>query len=397
MRKKIEIKDISVDTHGEKMRVTYELLIENDGIENFPFYYEFDKRFENDIVSDRIDAIVLGILEYAMYHNLDIVSEIPIMSELYIGLTDSYMPCLVRNVKQFHNIRILAPIVDVEWKEKQGVGVSFSGGVDSFYAFFRHMKNGRIDDINCMLTANVGAFGFIGGVVSKNAFDKTVYRFTHIASEYNLKYIAVNTNSMEFYANQVNALKEPDALKTAACIYLFGNYFRLYYFSSSYPIEDFKLDFKERSYYDLLTLKCISNRSIKFVSSGQEVGRMEKLDFIKAERVVRKYLSVCYQENNCGRCYKCTRTMLNLDVLGVLDNYSEVFDIDFYKRNKARILGEKFALSHEKTYTKDTLSYAKKNRVKLPIFKAKLYQYFIFYPIHVLKALVRSIRKLVSL
>lgn len=37
---------------------------------------------------------------------------------------------------------------------------------------------------------------------------------------------------------------------------------------------------------------------------------------------------------NCGRCEKCTRTLLALDALGALDKYRDVFDVDYYLSHK---------------------------------------------------------------
>lgn len=47
-----------------------------------------------------------------------------------------------------------------------------------------------------------------------------------------------------------------------------------------------------------------------------------------------------YEVKNCGHCIKCLRTLYTLDVLGVLDRYSAVFDLDDYRRNISRYAAE---------------------------------------------------------
>jgi hypothetical protein len=35
---------------------------------------------------------------------------------------------------------------------------------------------------------------------------------------------------------------------------------------------------------------------------------------------------------NCSKCDKCLRTQLNLEIVGALQNYAEVFDLELYQR-----------------------------------------------------------------
>ena len=37
---------------------------------------------------------------------------------------------------------------------------------------------------------------------------------------------------------------------------------------------------------------------------------------------------------NCGICSKCRRTLVTLDLIDKLDNFSQVFDINYYKEHK---------------------------------------------------------------
>ena len=47
-----------------------------------------------------------------------------------------------------------------------------------------------------------------------------------------------------------------------------------------------------------------------------------------------KNLLVCFSEDeNCGKCAKCKRTLMQIDALGkgILENFKDTFDIDEYK------------------------------------------------------------------
>ena len=59
-------------------------------------------------------------------------------------------------------------------------------------------------------------------------------------------------------------------------------------------------------------------------------------------------MNVCrrYSEDahNCGECSKCLRTLLTLDILGKLDDFADIFDIDAYQKqslnNKAKCVAK---------------------------------------------------------
>ena len=61
---------------------------------------------------------------------------------------------------------------------------------------------------------------------------------------------------------------------------------------------------------------------------------------ILAYEPVYRYLNVCGDqetiEKNCSVCTKCRRTMITLDLLGVLDKFSGVFDLTKYDRKARR-------------------------------------------------------------
>lgn len=91
--------------------------------------------------------------------------------------------------------------------------------------------------------------------------------------------------------------------------------------------------------YDLLILQCASVGNIKFISAGGNINRIEKLRSICSYSLAHKYLNVCVADvNNCGTCFKCVRTMLELDAIGKLHLFKEAFDVNGYMSNKPHYL-----------------------------------------------------------
>ncbi|RST59898.1 hypothetical protein D5F11_009270 [Siminovitchia terrae] len=47
--------------------------------------------------------------------------------------------------------------------------------------------------------------------------------------------------------------------------------------------------------------------------------------------VASRHLNVCiHYIHNCGKCSKCKRTLLILDILGVIDKYKNVFKLEYF-------------------------------------------------------------------
>ena len=49
---------------------------------------------------------------------------------------------------------------------------------------------------------------------------------------------------------------------------------------------------------------------------------------IYSQTYPQEYLDVCFRFNNCGECAKCYRTLVTLDVLGKVDGFRKIFDVD---------------------------------------------------------------------
>jgi len=82
-------------------------------------------------------------------------------------------------------------------------------------------------------------------------------------------------------------------------------------------------------------------------SAGAGLARIEKMKIIAAYEPCKSYLDVCVanarirnnsDKVNCSRCWKCSRAMVNLDLLNVLDQFQLAFDVAEYRRKKRKYL-----------------------------------------------------------
>ena len=116
----------------------------------------------------------------------------------------------------------------------------------------------------------------------------------------------------------------------------------LYIIASSgngYNVRHTSLFVPTQHYEDLICESC-STESMRYIISDHEI-RTSKLKTIADDPDFRKYVSVCSNDTedgkNCGECFGCWKTMVPLDILGKLDDFSERFDLDRYYGNRRSI------------------------------------------------------------
>ena len=122
-----------------------------------------------------------------------------------------------------------------------------------------------------------------------------------------------------------------------ACVIAMKNLFSRYYAASSYTVEDMTLvDNSSGGVFDEYFLfNTFTTKELRILNLPVEADRIEKTLELADYDLARRYLHVCRREPyNCGLCKKCRRTLVTLDVLDKLDNFSAVFDIDYYRKNR---------------------------------------------------------------
>lgn len=150
-----------------------------------------------------------------------------------------------------------------------------------------------------------------------------------------------------------------------------------YYYASGYKDADFKLSLKDSSCYDRIIAQTIHYPGFTMISSGSDISRTQKTVYIKSDKTIQQNLCVCLTPNyeneaknvNCSQCGKCIRTMTTLDVLGALDLFSNQFDTEYYKKNKAKCWGDilyRKTIMHD-PLAKEILEEASSRKINLPI------------------------------
>jgi hypothetical protein len=177
----------------------------------------------------------------------------------------------------------------------------FSGGVDSMFTFLKRQND---------LSHVVYLHGFDFSRDSED-YRMAVARNTSFIRSFGRTLIPVETNHYPFdYFNQLSrTLTQGSTLASVA--HLLG-------FSRAYiPSSD---SYDQLSPYGshVLLDPLYSNESVEVIHDGSEARRVDKIMKIAECEPALANLIVCIDEMNfnCGKCMKCLRTMLPLEILG---------------------------------------------------------------------------------
>ena len=301
-------------------------------------FFEVENQYSQYLCNERCDAIVIGLLNYAMRYRHNIKSVVPITEELLYNINTYLIPSLTRYDKKMHKIEIIAPTISEPIKTAGAVGTGLSCGVDSFHAITNHY-NSKYKSMNLthLCIHSVGSFhnGYAQYGVQK-AKAEVYERAEKVAQELGLPIVKSNSNIKEQFEIYFEHSHTYYSMFAVYCLQkLWGVY---YYGSSGRDFQEFSIvnnSTKSSAMYELLSLPCFSTHTLHLYTEGGAKNRLEKTIAIADNPVVQRHLHVCCTEGkNCGWCLKCKRTLLTLDILGKLDDFREVFDVDYYRENK---------------------------------------------------------------
>lgn len=345
MAKLIEIIEIRLSSPGH-----VEMKIKIDG-NTETINTSYSSNLEKHLTIDRADALVMGLIYFAIKNGYDIKSNVPVSAELLYNLNDHFIESLTVN-PEFHRPVIEAPVIDVLQKTGAIVATGLSCGVDSLYTVMKHTQT----EANRVKLTHT-AFFDVGSHAHENDDELTKRLFEgrreisrRFAAEYNLPLLEIESNIYKVigkYDKDGYRHIEYDTYMMAFCVLLFQSGFRTYLCSSSNTYANFRTR-KRRpdevfgcDTYDLLTLMTASINDLTIYSSGGSVLRVDKVKALCDYSPAWKYLNVCIDTvENCSHCPKCVRTIMAINAFGAIERFKDVFDVDGFKKHEASYLRE---------------------------------------------------------
>ena len=296
-------------------------------------WFSVDPEYGEYLTDDRLDAFVVSLLPMAMRQGLDICCQAPITRRLHYQLTEYLIPGLAAGTPVFHSIALHAPVTDAVLPRGNGVGTGWSGGVDSMYTLMSHLQREEPQfRLTHLLIANIGTL----------ESEDNRWMLAHmaeearggIAGELGLPVITLDSNVQLVLQETYLSVA---GFRLPAAVLALQKLFRVFLHSGGYSFGQFSIRPENSARYELLLLSCFETDNTVFYSTGSQVSRTGKLRALSEFPPAWKYLHPCiYATNrkNCGRCAKCARTQGALDILGTLDRFEAVFDLEDYRTRR---------------------------------------------------------------
>ncbi len=384
----IHVKKTERTINNELIRIGAKYSLNNiEGV----LWFETKSENESFISFENCDSFFIIFFLMAMENKMDVTFESPVSRRLLFGIENYLMEALLIMKPEYKRINIFCEVSDYSNNEVSGVATAMSCGVDSFYTLYAN-KDGY-QPVTHLTLFNAGAFGNSGGHETRGMFQTMINNATKVADELKLPFIWLDSNLNEV----LNLPFVPThTFRNLACALMFQNLFKTYYYSSGHAIEDFKLNPSDTANYDLINSISLTTNALEFFIVGMMRRRIQKTEALSNYPVTYKSLNVCLVTSdydkvnisnsealNCSKCFKCIRTMVSLDVIGKLQLYGDVFDLNIYKENKAKYIAQ--IIYHyyrsKNVFSSEIIKEMKKQNYKIPI---SVYVFFVlraFQPI----------------
>lgn len=287
---------------------------------------------------------VRGIVSPKLAYNL----------EEYQYVLNFRMPDAVRPVKITYDRLEASP------QKSQGVGTTFSGGVDSLFTLWEHMPPYQtIRDYQ--ISHAIFIMGFDIRYKDRSKYLHFLSKYQQALHEINIELLPLETNLVSLIVpRMIYAHFYGPVLAGSA--HLFGGILKRFIIPSS---RDYFQLREWTSSSDPLSDPLLSSNTLDIIHHGATHSRIEKIAAISNWEFAQGNLRVCFSRNadqdflNCSRCEKCTRTMIPLYALGKMEAF-KTFKYPFKHHWDGFWLARKFNPFHG--YDHEFSPFVKQNR-----------------------------------
>lgn len=335
------------------------------------------------------DAFVLPMLLPAVKSHQNIIVESSISEKLFYNLNDSVLYALTKAYEKKTGKHVDEPIriecnnlVSTDFNPT-AVGTGCSLGVDSFTVLRHHFFSDDCPQsyrITHLTLFNAGAFGSVDVEGARRSFNREVEKTKQFADSINLPFVWVDSNVRQL--SQEPSFDVCHTFLNMGIVLSMQKLWKKYLYASGYSVDNFSFDIDDSARYEPFLLPHLSTESTELISASMNLMRSDKVNYISADPIVQENLYVCLKEQesnnpyikqkyhgsslNCGRCKKCLRTMLQLDILGMLDGFKGVFDFDEWKKKKEDYIAEVIANRNHNLMLKDLYDSMIEHRYLIP-------------------------------
>ncbi len=318
-------------------------------------FFAVPEKFRDFIAAENSSCFLLALLYFAMRNQQDLHLQGTVSASLLRRVNTDLVQLMALYNIRLSPIRVTAAET-AEFPAGTRIGTGYSGGVDSSSVFVENYFNPVTPDrkITDLFFFNVGTHG-LGNTPEELAAtrEKFLRRFDamkKLPEAMHLPFIPVDSNVHSFLPDNVASAID---LVNGAAVHFLSRGIRHYFIAATYDyrrlftcIRNYApADRIDMSYIETLAVPLMETPAVAIWSVDTELSRIEKVERLHKYDLPVRFLNVCnstsVMEKNCSVCLKCRRTLCELEILGVLDQYRDSFDVDrFRKKYRSRDFAE---------------------------------------------------------
>lgn len=338
-------------------------------------WFAVKKENEHMLTTEVYDAFVLVPLYLAMYYKTDLKIHGKISKKLYKNIQWYIQKIMCDFSDDLTRVNLLVDGYGTVDATPSLIGTGISCGVDSLSTIYDHYVKADDPDykINALFIFNCGTHGDYENNATKNLYQSRYERNKKAADELGLPVYQVDSNLHAF--THLIGEQKVGYFAIYSCILCLERVLCKYYSSSAYSYQDIKIfnkqahDFDMAEFCESYMIPLIKTETFELISDGCQYQRSEKTQNIADWIIAQKYLNVCVNSKygeNCSMCSKCMRTLIPLEAMGKLDEFSKIFDLKAYRehafKNKCKIVAD----FGKEGYATDNVNFARKMGMHLP-------------------------------
>jgi hypothetical protein len=286
----------------------------HDGTSPFTLFYHYFGDLPGRL-HPLAEAFIAASLLVAMKKGEDIHTSENISKRFFYGLDQIMDIFQTWHSESFRRITVRHGGISSASYNGDKIGCFFTLGVDSFYTLLKNINTASPGE---RITHLLLVQGIDIPLSNSSLFNDIFKRIMEVADYYALQIITIKTNIREFSDSIVDWYTYQGSGLASIALSLMP-YFKKIYISSS----DIYSTFEPIGSHPLID-PLWSTESLEFIHDGCEASRMNKILWqVGGSSLALKHLRVCFMnagdQYNCGKCEKCFRTMINLEIAGILN------------------------------------------------------------------------------
>ncbi len=353
-------------------------------------WYSVDKEFE-DLLSNKSDAAAVALLIPSMIVGEGLYIQGNISHKLLYNISGPLQNVLKIVMPELNDIHIEVENISSDKKKADGVATGFSAGVDSYHTLYEHFfqKDDTAFGITHLFFNDVGQHG-----TSKKLFHDRYSDIKPVAEKIGLPLIKVDSNLDQFYRMfKGYHFRRTHTYRNTSVALLLQKGVGRFLYSSDMQYRNVSLRKKfSASYSDAISLPLLSTDTLDTIFVGADFSRVEKTIKISQLNISHNSLAICLNgHKNCSTCRKCLRTLLTLEIEGCINNYSDIFDLELYSRERTKFIAKVLSINHP--FHHELRAFMKEKEFKIPLVSRMLAILFPLIPFRQVKRAKRIFKR----